>query len=766
MPVTKPEVIRTPDHRLRVFVSSTLQELTDERAAVRRAVERLDLTPVMFEAGARPHPPRELYRSYLEQSHVFVGLYWQRYGWAAPGDEVSGLEDEYRLSAGMPRLLYLKEPAPERDERLEALLDRIRDDDTSSYRRFGSVGELEALVASDLAVLLTERFEASVGAPHPRQGGAAGTSAEPAGRKLAAIVAADFAGSARTMRKDEIGTLTRIRSLMADLVAPIVERHRGRVIRSVGQGWMAEFASVTDAVLGALEVQQELAAREASTPKASRVALKVGVSLGEVIFEGDQAFGAGVNLATRLESAAAPGGVCVSDWVHEQIRTLSGLRIEAMNALSLESREMKVGAFMVYRRPVRPARSPATAPPPAATLGGASIAVLPFANLSGDPSQEYFVDGMVDDILTGLARFKSLAVVARQSSFVYKGRAADVREVGRELGVRYVLEGSVQKSHNRVRITGQLIDATTGAHVFADRFEGDLADVFDLQDHLTERVVGVLEPQIRRAEIDRARRARPESLSAYDLYLQAIPHVYAMRPADNTRGLELLDEAMRLDPTYIPAQAFAAWCLEQRLSRGWPTTQLDDAERAIALARSTIDADTGDANVIAITGFVLLKVGREYEPGLAALRDAVRLNPNNAFVLMNAGWAEVFAGSLGRAEELFERARSLSPRDPASFYVVTGLAMIDLLSRRFDDAIALASESVALYGDWDATWFVLGMAYAYGGRDDEARHAIDRVGQLLGGASVWRFAQSLPISDAERRARIDDGLRLAGVPEE
>lgn len=760
MPATTPQVIHTPDQRLRVFVSSTLLELSEERAAVRQAVERLGLTPVMFEAGARPHPPRDLYRSYLEQSHVFVGLYWQHYGWTAPGEEVSGLEDEYLLSAGKPRLMYLKEPAAGRDERLEALLHRIRDDDTSSYRRFATAQELEALVAGDLAVLLTERFEASaVGRAETDR-----VSREQATRKLAAIVVGGVGDPSRLMEGAEAGISSRARSLVTDLAAPVVGRLGGRMVKRSGHDWMAEFTSVTDAVLGSLEIQQELGSREANLTKASRLTLHIGVSLGEVILDGDDVFGSGVDLAARLQSVAKPGGVCVSDWVHEQIRTLPGLRIEDMGIAMRPV--VPVRTFMVYRRPTRRAKTPTAAVAPTAALGGASIAVLPFVNLSGDPGQDYFADGMVDDILTGLARFKSLVVVARQSSFVYKGRAVDVREVGRELGVRYVLEGSVQKSDSRIRITGQLIDAATGAHVFADRFDGDLADVFDLQDRLTEHVVGILEPQIRRAEIERARRARPDSITAYDLYLQALPHVYAMRPGDNTKGLELLDEAMRLDPSYTPAQAFAAWCYEQRLTRGWRTSQPEDAERAMSLARSIIAADTGDANAIAIAGFILVMVGREYEAGLAALRDAVALNPNNAFVLMNAGWAETFAGSLARASEHLERARSLSPRDPSAFYVVTGIAMIHLLSGRYEDAIALASESVALYGDWDATTFVLGLALAYAGRRDEARHAVDRLGQLLEGASVSRYARMLPIQDPQRWAFLESGMRLAGLPEE
>ena len=583
-------------------------------------------------------------------------------------------------------------------------------------------------------------------------------------RKLAAVVIADVVGYSALMEHDDRSTVAEMRRLSSDLVVPITQRFSGRVVKGTGDGWLAEFSSATDAVLSSLEIQDELSATQAGTPQERRLTLRIGVSLGEIEVENGDVYGTGVNLAARLESIAVPGGVCISDWVYAQVHSLPGLRIEDMGPQDLKSLKSPVRTYMVYRTsesrhtalPGRPAGS-------AATLGGASIAVLPFTNLSGDPGQDYFADGMVDDILTALARFKSLVVIARQSSFAYKGRSVDVREVGRDLGVRYVLEGSVQRSARRVRITGQLIDATTGSHVWADRFEGDLADVFDLQDRLTDDVVGILEPRIRRAEIERARRARPGSLDAYDLYLRALPHVYAMRPVDNALGLELLNEAMRLDPGYVPARAFAAWCYEQRLTRGWPSSQPEDAGLAMRLARGTVEADTGDANAISIAGFVMVMVGRDYEPGLAALRDAVRLNPFDIFVLMNGGWGEVWAGSLDDAVLLFQRARALSSRDPAAYFVITGLAMAALLSGDYEEAVTRALEAVARYPSWDATFFVLGLALAYCGRLDEARESLERARQLLEGVSVERLVTMLPIRDRKRIAVIEEGIRLAGI---
>jgi TolB-like protein/class 3 adenylate cyclase/Flp pilus assembly protein TadD len=587
-------------------------------------------------------------------------------------------------------------------------------------------------------------------------------------RRLAAVVVADIVGYSRMMEADESGTLARVRALQTEIVEPTTHRYRGRVVKTTGDGWLAEFSSVTDAVGCSLEIQTEVEARDAALEKEDRLALRIGVNLGEIVVDGSDVYGTGVNVAARLESIAKPGGVCVSDSVYEQIHGIVDVRVEAMGEQAVKNLVKPVRSFMIYPRrtkPPAPTGSPSVGAILDAEPAGTSIAVLPFANLSGDPSQEYFVDGMVDDILTALSRFKWLIVIARQSSFAYKGRSVDVRDVGRDLGVRYVLEGSVQKSGPRVRITAQLIEAATGSHVWADRFEGELEDVFDLQDRLTEQVVVVLEPQIRRAEIERARRARPDSLDAYDLFLRALPHAYAMRPEDNEAALGFLEKALRIDPDFVPAQAFAAWCYEQRLTRGWPAARPEDATRATRLAHATIQADTQDATLISIAGFVLVMVGREYDAGLGALRRAVGLNPYNIFVLMNAGWMEVFAGSLADAVELLGRARSLNPHDPAAFYVLSGLAMAHALARRWEEAIDLATASAAIYGEWDATYFVLGVALAYAGRTEEARVAVAKLIGLTPGMSAATYPGMLPIRDPERRALLEEGLRLAGMPD-
>jgi adenylate cyclase len=587
-------------------------------------------------------------------------------------------------------------------------------------------------------------------------------SAQQLTRRLATIVVADVVSYSRLMESDEAGTLGRLRSVREEVVEPKTREFRGRIVKTTGDGWLAEFPSVTDAVQSSIEIQDAMAVRNSSIAREKRLEIRVGINLGEIIFEGDDIYGTGVNVAARLESLAAPGGICISGAVHEQIQSIANLAFDDMGEQSVKNITRPVRCYTIRLEPHRRITSVARASRAAPT---ASIAVLPFTNLSSDPDQEYFADGMAEDIITALSRFRRLFVIARNSTFVYKNRAVDVRQVARELGVRYVLEGSVRRAGHRVRFTAQLIDAATGGHLWAERFDGDLEDIFDLQDRITERVVGAIEPQIRRAEIERVRRKRPENLDAYDHFLQALPLAYSMQPDSNTRALALFMESLRLDPHFAPAAAFAAWCYEQRVTRHWPTAQHDDAEQGVALARSALRSDTDDENAIAIAGLVLLRLWDDSDMALAALRRATELNPSNAFVRMNAGWGNIFAGDLGEAMTHLERAREVSPADPAAFYVLTGLAMAQFLQERYEEALALASSSAALYGNWDATYVLLAAANAHLGRLDDARAAAGRLVSLLPNATVSGYRSLLCMRDPARLALVQEGLRIAGIPE-
>ena len=369
-------------------------------------------------------------------------------------------------------------------------------------------------------------------------------------RRLTTILAADVVGYSRLMEQDEAGTMALLRARRHDVLMPAVAQHGGRVFKVMGDGVLIEFTSVVNAVECAIELQKAMQAQNAALPAHQHILLRIGINLGDVMVEGSDLYGDGVNLAARLESLAEPGGICVSGDVYRQVRSKLQMQFQDLGEQKVKN---IVGPVHAYRVQADGAEPTAADPPEtrnaAPTLPNKpSIAVLPFANAGNDPEQEYFADGMVEDIITALSRYNQLFVIARNSSFTYKGRAVDVRQVAKELGVRFVLEGSVRKAGNRVRITGQLIDAATGAHLWADRFDGGLEDVFELQDKITGSVVGAIEPTLRKAEIERARRRPVENLDAYDLHLRALPHVYAFRPDENLAGLELLPKAIDLDP--------------------------------------------------------------------------------------------------------------------------------------------------------------------------------------------------------------------------
>ena len=387
-------------------------------------------------------------------------------------------------------------------------------------------------------------------------------------RRLAAILAADVAGYSRLMGADEEGTLAALKEIRRELADPKIKEHRGRIVKTTGDGLLLEFASVVDAVRCAVEVQREMAERNAEVPTEKRIQFRMGINLGDIIKDGRDIYGDGVNVAARLEALAAPGGICVSRVVRDQVRDKLDFAFEDLGEQQVKNIARPVRVYRVHELGAA-AKSPLGPASPLLPLPDKpSIAVLPFANMSGDPEQEYFADGMVEEIITALSRIRWLFVIARNSSFTYKSQSVDVKQVGRELGARYVLEGSVRKSGNRVRITGQLIDAITGAHLWADRFDGSLEDVFDLQDKVAFNVAGVIEPALQAAETARSVNRPTNDLTAYDLYLRA----YAIYLASRSRipdALQILDQAIERDPEFGLARAFAALLLAQLLRR-WP----------------------------------------------------------------------------------------------------------------------------------------------------------------------------------------------------
>jgi TolB-like protein/class 3 adenylate cyclase len=590
---------------------------------------------------------------------------------------------------------------------------------------------------------------------------------ERAQRRLTTILAADVVGYSRLMERDEAGTMALLRARRHDVLMPMVAQHGGRVFKVMGDGVLIEFTSVVNAVECAIDLQKAMEAQNAGIPAEQHILLRIGINLGDVIVEGSDLYGDGVNLAARLESLAEPGGICVSGDVYRQVRSKLQMQFQDLGEQKVKN---IVGPVHAYRVQADGAGSGTTESAEIAQSASTlprkpSIAVLPFANMSGDPEQEYFADGMVEDIITALSRFNQLFVIARNSSFTYKGRAVDVRQVAKELGVHFVLEGSVRRAGNKVRITGQLIDAATGAHLWADRFDGALEDVFDLQDKITASVVGAIEPTLRKVEIERARRRPVENLDAYDLYLRALPHVYAFRPDENLAGLELLRKAIDLDPAYAPALAYAAWCLEQRIVRGWPPAGDDDRERAIALARRAVAAGSEDAMALVAAGFVLVMVARDYDTGLDAVRRALKLNPGSGFVALLASAALCFGSNAEEALMQAERAMALSPLDPGFFMFLSIAGFAHLFSGRPDQAMDLEKRSIALYPDWDTAYWALVAAYVQLDRLADARVALAKLRSLSPGLTVSGARQRLPIRNPASLDMVLDGMRQAGLPE-
>jgi adenylate cyclase len=555
--------------------------------------------------------------------------------------------------------------------------------------------------------------------------------AERVERRLAAILCADVAGYSRLMGADEEGTLAALRAHRREVIDPLLASHQGRIVKSTGDGLLVEFASVVDAVRAAVLVQQGMASREADLPEDRRMRLRIGINLGDIIGEADDIFGDGVNVAARLEALAEPGGICISGAVHEQIGNRLPFAYADLGEHSVKNIARPVHVYAV-------ATDAASPPAAAAASDRPSIAVLPFTNMSGDPEQDYFADGIVEDIITGLSRIRWLLVIARNSTFVYKGKPVDVKQVARALDVRYVLEGSVRRSGNRLRITGQLIDAGSGGHLWAERYDGTVDDVFALQDEITLSVVGAIEPSLRQAEIERVKRRRPDSFDAYDLQLRALALANSAMPEDATKALPLVEQALALEPDYAAAHGIAAWCHQNRFLRGG----LDEADRVAALrhARAAIAAGSEDATALSLGGFVLALLGGDPAGALDAFERALALNPSSLFALNYGAIALAWQGQSERAIQWAERALRLSPFDPLRYGCYNALAVAHFVVRRYEASVAAVNRALQVNPRFSLSYAILAAALAALGRVEEATAAAAQVRALEPGFDPLKMA--------------------------
>jgi len=581
-------------------------------------------------------------------------------------------------------------------------------------------------------------------------------------RRLAAILAADVAGYSRLMGADELGTLTSLRTVRRDRVDPAIAAHNGRIVKTTGDGMLVEFASAVDAVTCAMAVQDQMAEHTGDLG----IKFRIGINIGDIIIEGSDIFGDGVNVAARIENECEPGHVFLSDDAYRQVRGKTAFAFDDLGERSLKnidppvriysvrsvafSKVVDVGQAMELKKALLLPDKP-------------SIAVLPFSNMSGDPDQEYFADGIVEDILTALSQFKSLFVIARNSSFTYKGRAVDIKQVGRELGVRYVLEGSVRKAGGRMRITGQLIDAVTGSHLWADKIDGALEDVFDLQDEVTTRVVGAIEPSVTRAEISRAQVKSTSSLDAYDLYLKALAAHYSQTRTDTDKALSLLEEALRIDPSYLWVKAFGAYIHCLRIGQGWGAPE--EREKATLLARGVLSSGADEPKTIAFAAHAISWLAGEHDIALAAIGRALLSNPKSFDVLIRSGWVHAWTGNFDLAKEHFMRCVRLNPVDPLLGYAYCGLAFIHNLEGAYEKGAQYARLTANNMPGWIFGWIHLAVSSAYLGNPQEARAAVDRILDLNPSFAVKDYNTITSSKHGWMLERATHGLRLAGLRE-
>jgi adenylate cyclase len=583
---------------------------------------------------------------------------------------------------------------------------------------------------------------------------------------LAAVLAADIAGYSRLMGLDEERTLAQLKVLRKTLVDPGIASHHGRIVKTTGDGMLVEFASAVDAARCALEVQRAMAERNVDVPSELRIEFRMGIHVGDIIFDDDDIFGDGVNIAARLEGIAEPGGVCISDDAHRQVRGKVDIAFDDIGEQSLKNitEPMRAWHMKLAAGSGPSGSSPSTAmrPRELALPDKPSIVVLPFDNMSAEPGQDFLADGIVEAITAALSCIKSFFVIARSSAFTYKGRATDARAIGKELGVAYLLEGSVQKVGNRLRITVQLIETEAGVHVWSARYDGTVDEFFDLQDRITEQIAGALQPSIRLAEIERSRRRRPQDLGSYDYTMRAMPHVWALEKEESAKALELLEKALAIDSEYPLALALAGWCHAQRSVYNWADDIGDSQSKARSLAERAAALSGDDPLVLAILGAVHTFV-RNFGTARVLLERALVLDPNCAWAWSRLAWIENYADQPSKAIENFERAIRLSPIDPMNFNNYAGIGSAHEVAQEYDQAVAFYRR--ALLERPHAVWLYRNLASSLvgAGKTGEAKQAFAEMMQHYPDLTVAKFRQAMVFSPAtmERMARHLRSLGLA-----
>jgi len=584
-------------------------------------------------------------------------------------------------------------------------------------------------------------------------------------RKLTAILSADVKGYSRLMGEDEKGTV-RTLSAYKEVMTGLIQHHRGRVVGTAGDNMLAEFASVVDAVECAVEIQKDLKTRNAELPENRRMEFRIGVNLGDVIEDGEQILGDGVNIAARLESLSEAGGVCISGTAFDQVENKLSLGYEFLGEQTVKNIAKPVRVYRVLMEPGAAARGSLevtskermTLP----LLDKPSIAVLPFTNMSGDPEQEYFSDGITEDIITALSRFRWFFVIARNSTFTYKGKTMDVKTVAQDLGVRYVLEGSVRKAGSRVRITAQLIDAPTSLHVWAERYDRDLKDIFVVQDEITENIVASIGPEFLSAEMRRAQRRDVRSLDAWDYIMRAAFHHSRYEKEDVAEAQRLLRKAIELDPFSAEGFCLLAFTHLMQVQFGWSESADHSIQEAAKAAEKAVAIDDRDAWAHTALGLVDL-ISRRYEDALRRLKRAVQLNPNLANAYGALGQALALAGEYATAVEQINKAIRLSPRDPFLVYWFGHLGLAAFAEERYDIACEWGTKIIQENPRFPGGHRLLAASYGQLGRTKEAQAALKELLLLMPGMTIDDVRKQVPFKDPTHMDRYLDGLRKGGL---
>jgi adenylate cyclase len=586
-------------------------------------------------------------------------------------------------------------------------------------------------------------------------------------RRLAAILSADAVGYSRLMSRDEEATLRTLKAHL-DAMDGLIRQHGGRIVDAVGDNLLAEFRSVVDAVACGVDIQRELEARNAQLSAGRRMPFRIGINLGDVIVEDDRIAGDGVNIAARLEALADPGGISISGTVLEQVEGKLPLKFRDEGEQRLKNISRPVHVFRVELTPLSSTQAEeehTLAGPDELSVPGFAgrhaIAVLPFDNLSGDAEQEYFADGLAEDLVTHLSAFREFPVIARNSSFVYKGNAVDLKVVSRDLGVRYVVKGSVRKAGNRVRVSAQLIDATTGHHVWAERYDRELSDIFALQDEITERIVTSLVPALSRLEIRRAMRRPPQNLDAWDCIQRGLWHLLQYTKGDNIEAQSWARRAIELHPSSSAAFTILAFSHLFELIYQWSESPPRSREEALRAAEKSVALDESDSNAHFALGFASSLAG-QHERAMTVLQRAIELNPSSAVAHWALGAALTPCGCPDSAIPLIEKAIRLSPHDPWMHEFLFNIAAAHFASGRYEEAVTFAKRSLQSRSEQPGAYRLLAASYGHLGRTEEAKAALDALLRLAPDLSTARLRVFLPSAIVERYV---EGLRKAGWKE-